>query len=158
LKYVTTLHIGGVRQVGFSPNSDLLLIITSSGAGLFNCKTGERVAREHDYTLTFEEEVSLLAKGIGSISNQIISVAGLHGGGFRTMTLDGWRLEVQAPHWPKHDIYLISPWQPARGSKDERVTVATDGVCELRAYGFSDTGQTFIVATSCDIQLFAREN
>ena len=78
-------------------------------------------------------------------------MAGLYGGGLTHTTHDGWFLEGQAPAWPTHTIYLSSP------SKPDLLPIADDGACELRAYGFSHTGLTFIVALSCDLQIYARE-
>lgn len=155
-KHVTTLSIGGITQVGFAEKSNILLVITHDGAGLFDCTTGERLAREYNYQQSFEESIYLTAKGIGIVQEQTIRVAGLFGGGFRTMTKDGWVLEVEVSVWPNHDIYLVHPWQQGHGPKGQRVKVATDGACELRAYGFADTDNTFVIATSCGIELFTR--
>jgi hypothetical protein len=69
-----------MTQVGFADSSDVLLVISHDGAGLFDCKTGERLARDKEYAQTFEEQASLVAKGIGVIEDQSIHVAGLFGG------------------------------------------------------------------------------
>jgi hypothetical protein len=34
--------------------------------------------------------------------------------------------------------------------------IGEDGACELRAAGFSPTGQSFVIATSCDLTIIAR--
>src|SRR5205823_3356821 len=99
--------VGGLRNVGFAPDLDLLLVVSSQGAGLFDCCSGQRIAREHEYDISYPDEVRLSAKGIGSLEGQSIRMAGLHGGGLRNSTEDGWHLEVEAARWPEHDIYLV---------------------------------------------------
>jgi|688.fasta_scaffold29982_7 hypothetical protein len=147
--------VGGLRQVGFAENSDLLFVISSAGAGIFDCQTGELVYRDREYALTFVEEVWLVAIGVGPLADQLIRVAGLHGGGLRRMTEDRWALDIEAHRWPHHDIYLREPGFP--GHLGRRVLACDDEPCELRAVGFSETGNSFVVATSCDIRLFARQ-
>ena len=38
--------VGGLTDVAFAESSDLLLVISSVGRGLFDCSSGDRVARD----------------------------------------------------------------------------------------------------------------
>ena len=40
--------VGGLTEVGFADDSDLLLVVSSTGRSLFDCSTGERLARDRD--------------------------------------------------------------------------------------------------------------
>src|SRR5205085_11009349 len=95
-RHVEDFAIGGLRNIGFAPDSDVMLVVSSQGAGLFDCIGGIRLARDPDYEITYGEEVRLSANGIGVLSGQVIRMAGLHGGGLRTCTLDGWSLVGEA--------------------------------------------------------------
>ena len=61
------------------------------------------------------------------------------------------RLEVEARVWPTHSVFLSAP-----GAR-EAVCIGDDGACELRACGFSETGRSFVIATSCDLTVFTRQ-
>ncbi len=108
------------------------------------------MARDYDEAHDFFEPIRLTAVGIGPLDGQAVKVAGLFGGGLPLTTRDGWLLEAQARAWPTHSVFLTAP-----GSR-EPVCVGEDGVCELRACGFSETGRTFVIATSCELMMFAR--
>lgn len=142
--------IGGLTEVGYVPGTDMLLAVSSSGRGLFDCLTGQRIAR--DYTPPDEghwyDETGLLAQGIGPVEQQIIRLAGLHGGGLPWSNREGWSLERIAPDWPLESIVI----QPAGCSV--LVERFAEGCAkieedhEIRAFGFSDTGRTFVIALS----------
>jgi len=155
-----TIHaIGGLTEVGYVPDADLLLAVSSTGRGLFDCTSGQRVAR--DYTSPDEggswyDDTGLLAQGIGPAEKHFIRLAGLHGGGLPRNTRDGWSLELVAPDWPLQSI-IIQP--PGRSVLIERFA---DGCAkieqdyEVRAFGFSDTGRSFVVAVSHSLIICSR--
>ena len=43
---VTSAAVGGLTDLGFSKSNPYLLIISSQGRGVFDCNTGEKVARD----------------------------------------------------------------------------------------------------------------
>src|SRR5262249_37257854 len=92
--------IGGVTAVGVGPRSDLLLVVSWSGRGVFDCVTGERVARDpaapQDGTENWQDDFELEAQGIGPLEGQRIRTAGLFGGGLPRLTHDGWIVEQLA--------------------------------------------------------------
>jgi len=48
-------------------------------------------------------------------------------------------------------IYLISP------NKKQKIFLSKDGPCEHRAFGFSDSGKTLVIASSCELVIYSRE-
>jgi hypothetical protein len=98
--------VGGLTEVGFGDDSDLLLIVSSQGRGVVDCRTGERVARDRaDPDDSWYDERRLLAEGIGPLEGKTIRLAGLHGGGLLNCGQQGWSVEALALDWP--DVSLL---------------------------------------------------
>jgi hypothetical protein len=154
--------VGGLTDVGFGRGTDLLLVVSSNGRGVFDCLTGFRVARdpsmpepgEDDWQDTHE----LDAKGIGPLAGQIVRTSGLAGGALALTTADGWTAERLVLDWPEESLLLMQPgsWiyetRPGRSAEFTKVAVES----ELRAWGFSPTGKSLVVATSSDVTIFSR--
>ena len=158
-KHCATWPVGGLFQVGYAEHSDLLLVLSSQGRGIFDCLTGEKVARDYEEAHDFFDPIRLLAQGFGPIEGKCIRMAGLFGGGLPLTTTDDWFLEEEAPAWPTHSILLTPPAiEHEDGSlvQIEPIVIGDDGACELRAYGFSETGRSLVIAISCDLIIFAR--
>ncbi len=68
-------HVGGTTTVGFSADGTYPLAISSSGRGLFDIATGEKVARDSQAHGPWDRETE--ADGIGPIEGQVIPVFGL---------------------------------------------------------------------------------
>ena len=94
--------IGGLTEVGFAESSDDLLVVSHQGRGLFDCLTGERLARDHEEFFENSDDSGLTAPGIGRRETTIFRTAGLHGGGLATYTRDGWGVHVVQLPWPIH--------------------------------------------------------
>ena len=118
--------------------------------------TGERVARDYDDIWDDLDETHLTSRGIGPLADSIIRLAGLHGGGLPMTTNDGWLLEVVPFDWPKHSLFISPPFKPGQHGRDNSFKIAEDGAAEFRAAGFSDTGQSFVFATSSDLNIYSR--
>lgn len=141
----TTAAVGGLENVGFVPGQDFLIVLSANGEGIFNCLTGERVARNHNnyyWNERFNDE-TMTVKGFGLFADIEIQTSGLHGSDRLNKESQGWLLCKE-----KHEIILVSPDQ-------SRVVVAPDDVCELRAFGFSDTGNSFVFASSCELIIYS---
>lgn len=87
--------VGGLSCVGYAPDSDLLLALSPTGRGVFDCLSGERVARQRvdeagDWDIL--DRRRLTAPGIGPLDGKSIRVAGIWGGGLPVMSPDGWEL------------------------------------------------------------------
>jgi hypothetical protein len=149
--------VGGLTDVAFADSTDLLLVISSAGRGLFNCSSGERVARDPADDFDYDTS-NLLASGIGSLESQRLRTAGLHGGGLAVTTADGWSLDLLTLSWPHHSLFITPPghwlYGPAFSRPGNSTKITTDS--EIRVFGFSPTGRAFIFATSSDLFVFNR--
>jgi len=157
-KKIGAVAVGGLRSIGFDRDSEMLLIVSSMGRGVIDCCDCAKVARdEAEY---YAGETYLEAEGIGQLEGKTIRMAGLTGGGLPNVTQDGWMLEIVTLDWPEHDVLLAEPYttiydslygKPSRFKKIARES-------ELRAYGFSYTGKSLVIATSSEIVVYGREN
>ncbi|MGL5833021.1 MAG: hypothetical protein ACRC1Z_07280 [Waterburya sp.] len=156
-KLVAIFTVGGLRSVGFDRESDNLMIVSLQGRGVIDCLTGEKVAR--DYEEFYENEKSLEAQGIGILSDHIIRMSGLFGGGLPNMTEDGWQIECVTLKWPEQMLILLPPssnlYGSVTGHPDTMTKIFEDS--SIRAYGFSYTGRSLIIATTSDVTIFTRE-
>ena len=150
--------VGGLTEVGYLPDSDLLLAVTSTGRGLFDCAIGQRVARDHTPPEEGDwyDDTGLLAQGIGPAEQQCIRLAGLHGGGLRRTARDGWSLEMVAPDWPRQSIVIQPPGCCVIVERFAEGCVKIEEDHEIRAFGFSDTGRSFVIAVSHSLMIYFR--
>ncbi len=147
--------VGGLTEVGFLRGSDLLLVVSSQGRAVFDCDAGDRVARDREEPAEhWYQPQSLLAHGIGPLAGKSIALSGLHGGGLSSCTADGWWSKSITLRWPKEELLLGEPF----GSLFEPTTqfwkLGTE--LEVRAFGFSPTGRSLLVATSSDLRIWSR--
>ncbi|MEW4452066.1 hypothetical protein AB1L30_05210 [Bremerella sp. JC817] len=150
--------VGGLTEVGFVEGADDLLVVSHQGRGLFDGQTGERLARDPEEFFANDDRTGLTAPGIGRQQDAIVRMAGLCGGGLATGTSDGWSLHVVQLPWPKHDIFLSSNYAGLTGELANITRLGTDQPCEFRSAGFSSTGRTFVVATSCEVLIYGRDS
>lgn len=145
------ISAGGLFGVGFAGGSDLLLIATHDGRGVVNCISGELVARDPDPSFPFDED-SRMAEGIGPIAGQEILIAGeIYGGALPRETGDGWQLKGELSNSSDDIIQLIAPNSTACEPR-----TFTGFVPEIRVFGFSPTGRSFVVGTGAEVFTFAR--
>lgn len=153
---VASVAIGGLLAVGYAEQSDLLLVISSQGRGIFDCLAGTRTARDRRDAAPFYDESTLRAQGFGPLEGQVLPIAGLCGGGLPNTTRDGWHLQAIPLPWPRYRIFLEPPFCSMYHDLAGVTCVGDDGGGELRAYGFSPTGRSFVIATSCDLTIIIR--
>lgn len=154
----TIVAVGGLTDVGFADGSDLLVCMSSAGLGVFDCLTGTRVARDNSADCNFDAG-NLLVSGIGPLEGQRIRTAGLEGGGLASGTYDGWSIERHPFAYPDEELFLGPPGQTMLWTQhgiQTRLYKLGGFVTALRAFGFSPTGRSLIVATSSDLLIFAR--
>jgi hypothetical protein len=160
--------VGGLLGIGFAAHPgtgrDLVMVVSHDGHGLFDGVTGEKIARDRDPRPDGEEsgpaaDPAMCCPGLGPVAGRRVRVAGLFGGGLHTTTGDGWKLEVVAPAWPNERVLLSrGDALPHSGPHGERWWhVFHSHYSELRAAGFSPSGQTLAVATSSDLSLWTRD-
>jgi hypothetical protein len=146
--------IGGLTEVGFADDTDFLLVVSSQGRGVFDCGTGERVARDRtEPDDVWYDERRLRALGIGPLEGKVVRLAGLQGGGLPRGGRDDWWVEAITLDWPDVSLLLGGPWGWIYDGATPFVKLAVER--EVRAFGFSDTGETFVLATSSDLRIFA---
>jgi hypothetical protein len=145
--------IGGLTEVGFADESDLLLVVSAQGRGVFDGRTGERVARDRtEPDEGWYDERRLRAFGIGPLEGRLIRLAGLHGGGLLRGGRDGWWVDDITLDWPDVSLLLGGPWGWIYDGTTSFVKLSVER--EVRAFGFSDTGESFVIATSSDLAVF----
>jgi hypothetical protein len=150
--------VGGATGVGFAPDSDLLLVASVDGRGVFDCSTGERVARERGPGQDWFDTEHLAAEGIGPLSGQRILVSGLYGGGLSKITPDGWFADTIPIGFLESGHYLRRPdkqWYMSERDDFGVIRIEPD-ITEFRAFGFSQTGRTLLLASSGLIQFWHR--
>ncbi len=156
-RLVSNASIGGLQSVGFARNTELLFVTSSQGRGVFDADTGERVARDHNEEFP-EDTINMEAIGIGPLAGQTIRMAGIYGGTLATTTADGWQAERLTLQWPAETLLLVAPGSWVFGAsfnkKAEMTKVSVDS--EVRAWGFSSTGHSLILAVSSGVQIFSR--
>ena len=158
----TAISVGGLESVGFDLHSDNLLIVSSQGRGVVNCLTGEKTARDYDDDNWDVQKYCryLEAEGIGELAGKNITMAGLYGGGLPICTEDDWELYSITLNWPEEMIILVEPGSDLYGSvcnrPDNFVLIERDAC--IRAYGFSHSNRSFVIATTSDVTVYGRDN
>lgn len=157
--------IGGLLGIGFATHPgnghDLVMVVTNDGHGLFDAFTGEKIARDRDpdpETSTPDGDPDLVCPGFGPIAGVPIRIAGLFGGGLHSGAPGGgWSVDVVSPEWPHHRVILSTGHGIHKGQPGETWWhIFNADYSELRAAGFSPSGQTLAVATSSDLSLWTR--
>ncbi|WP_406439960.1 hypothetical protein OHB00_32310 [Streptomyces sp. NBC_00631] len=157
--------VGGLLGIGFASHpdtgEDLVEVVSHDGLGLFDAVTGEKIARDRDPDTedgNRDADPALRCPGLGPVAGSRVRIAGLFGGGLHTTSGDGWKLEVVAPTWPNERVLLSRDGGlPHSGPHGERWWhIFHSHYSELRAAGFSPSGQTLAVATSSDLSLWTR--
>ena len=146
--------VSGLTYIGFSENYDCLLTVSSSGRGLWDLSTGERIGRIQESEGTGLDESKLLCKGIGLIKDETIRVAGICGGGLRSATEQGEHLTLVSPFYPCHDVVFQPKYQDCfwKGHNQDCVIIFRGFV---KQFGFSYSGD-YLVITDEDIHVWER--
>ncbi|UPT62529.1 MAG: hypothetical protein M0D54_19595 [Hyphomonadaceae bacterium JAD_PAG50586_4] len=155
----TNISVGGLTDVGFGNSSDLLICISSNGRGVIDCLAGSKVARDDSEEFAFDAG-NLLVAGIGPLAEQQIRTAGLAGGGLASGANDGWNTQRHPFTFPDEQVFVAPPGQTmlwTRQGEEMRITKLGGFVTEVRAFGFSPTGRSFVIATSSDVIVFRRD-
>lgn len=152
-----TVAIGGLLSVGFSKQADMLLVESSQGLGLFECGTLQLIAREKNNDENIYDN-QLQCLGIGPVKDELIPMAGIHGGGLRSITNRGEQVTIISPRWPLHEIVFCTAYSSVYdpNNKDQCQIIASE--YEFRAYGFSSDDKYFIYATSSQFILYCYDS
>ncbi|PVZ87938.1 hypothetical protein C9426_10085 [Serratia sp. S1B] len=154
-KVSASIAIGGLTEVGFSKVTHQLLVISSSGRSVIDCATGEKLARDYEEYGDWYDSLSLTCQGIGPLEGELVTIAGMCGGGLPTNNRYGESLQRAATEWPVEDIFFCPP------GKSALIEGYQEGCCRfisdhIRCVGFSWHGEFIISATSSDITIWQR--
>ena len=75
-KRLSKFMIGGTTNLGFTANSNCLLVVTHSGRALVEIKTGALLDRDCDESFEWHRDTE--ADGIGKYAGTVIPVFGIH--------------------------------------------------------------------------------
>ena len=149
--------VGGLHSAGLDPSGHYLLLVSHSGRGVIECKSGEKVARDYDEDeATWMDRQTLLATGIGPLDGASIRVAGSFiGGGLAISTRDGWHVRRMHPAWPRTYVWAEPP---------NEILGFTGGGTFYRmwdwddpfAWGFSESGSTLVCVCSNTVAIWTR--
>ena len=156
-KPVVTMAVGGLSAVGFDRASDTLLVCSANGQSVIDTASGDVLYRNRDANGL---DVSTL-KGtrLDHPADERFDMAGLFGGGLRTVTDDGWsvaHLQGHAIlHPPGASIFFAAPkWQDH--NKNGTFYLLDRSREDIRAFGFSWTSHSLVLATPSTLMLWHR--
>ena len=148
---IAQVGVGGLRAVGFAPGTELLLVVSSTGRGVFDCRDGRRVGRD-------PQEVELAqypnaAPGIPPIKRVDVPLMGLDGGRpLPRRSPEGWSLGVL------HEaggVWLCPPGMPV-DQPEPGAFVWRHSFEDLRAAGFSENGEGLVFAEPHTLHIHRR--
>lgn len=148
--------VGGLLAVGFSKRKDILLVESSTGRGLFDCNTGEKIARDYNEEYVNPYDYELYCMGIDVLSDEEINTAGINGGGLLTVSPQGDSINIVSLNWPIQEIIFCPNYSSIYDDKTKDKCCIVASEYEIRACGFSSNGNFFILATSSDFVLYKR--
>ena len=147
------IAVGGLVAAGFGLRSEHVLVVSHDGRGVFDGRTGERLARVRgpidDAWYRPEEGFAI---GIGPLGGGRVAIDGLDRRrvSLARETEDGWRLIVQEDGSGQSALLAAPPV----GAGGPAVYVAA--LEEVRAAGFSRSGRTLLLAEPHTLHLFKR--
>ena len=144
-----TFAVGGLMYLGFSSVcTEKLIVISSQGQRIINCRTGEKTSCDENYD---EQDLIALAE---ELDEEVVPIAGEGGGGLRRYSEAGDILVPASPFWPKERV-IFMPRYTSWYDQPEKCTVLFDSY-ELRAFGFSRCGNYMAVGCSDTLDIFKR--
>lgn len=145
----TTFAVGGLMYIGFSSICpEKLIVISSQGQRVIDCKTGQKTYCDENY-----DETDLIALA-GDLGDEVIPIAGEGGGGLRRYSKDGNSLMSAAPFWPKEQV-IFMPNYVFWYNQPEKCTIIFDDY-EIKAFGFSRCGNYMVVGSSSTLDIFRK--
>lgn len=145
----TVFAVGGLMYLGFSNRcSEKLIVISSQGQRVIDCKTNEKTYCDENYD---EKDLVAFADLLG---DETVLIAGDGGGGLLRYSSEGNALALEAPFWPQEQI-LFMPNYVSWHSQPEKCTVIFEDY-EIKAFGFSPCGHYIAVGTSSSLIIFKK--
>ena len=157
---VGTHTIGGLVAVGFDRTSEEMLIVAENGQSVVDCRSGTLRYRNED--ADGYDAPPLKAARLDHPAAERFDMAGMDGGGLRAATSDGWHVDRISLCWPETYCILHPPdasihalAQVQRGMGTTFYLMAKERE-EIRAFGFSWTGESLVLATASNLRIWTR--
>jgi hypothetical protein len=147
---VALLPVGGLTEIGFAQDERYLLVLSWQGRRVVDTTTGQKVARDPEAPcdgLPWLNGQSKSINGIGPIEGEAVHCVGLWGG---TLPVSSGRFTVGANRRAEGEDVTLAD-NVAHTSQ-----VLQSAITEIRAMGFSPSGDLLVVATSSDVQILRR--
>ena len=162
-KHKGSFAIGGFEYFGFSEASDdILFVFSTSGRGLFNLITGEKMARDDKIENCLDERL-LTASGFDVLEGRQIKLASKYGGSLLPVCNKQKDMLVRvSPLYPCEDL-IFQPAYENCFTPDGIYPNITNKNCRrifrgfLYGYGFSFSGKYFVVADEGGIAYWKKE-
>lgn len=143
--------VGGLLSAGFADGTEYVLVVSSSGRGVFDATSLARVGRDRGPVSDAD-----VVPGIPPIAG--VGVRQMSGYGTVALprtTPDGWALGVMSPD---HDaaIWISSPRDDVEAPTVSGSVRIDQRFEEVRAAGFSTSGQSLVIAEQHTLHLFHR--
>jgi hypothetical protein len=117
-------------------------VVSHQGRAVVDLASGDILTRDRQETGAWFDAARGAALGIGPLDGAWIGVCGLAGGQLPGATADGWQARASGD-----GVTVSAPGrQPLVVSESE----------EMRAFGFSPDGTTFIIASSPGLAIYRR--
>jgi len=157
---VVNQSVGGLREIGFIEDTDNLLVLGGGGRTIFDCMTGEKIARDrNDYYSDKWDSDSGVVEGFDFCEGSEIVC-----GGFQypdqiiKNTHDNWEIEIcnEKRLDYKNELKNAEVMYLVNVCLNRRIEVEVYHYSITRSYGFSRTGKSFITAQSYGLDIWAR--
>ncbi|AJZ89876.1 hypothetical protein VW41_12960 [Klebsiella michiganensis] len=151
-----SIAIGGLSEIGFSRQyPHLLLVISSSGRGVIDCRNGEKIARDTEAYGEWYDPILLTCKGIGPLIDETVTISGQCGGGLPLCNHRGETLTRVAPGWPEETLFWNAVGRDVLYDKFRQncYKLTTD---YFHSAGYSWNGEFIVSATSSDLTIWQK--
>lgn len=157
----TTCAVGGLREVGFTKDSKYLMVLSGQGRGIFDALSGEKLIRDHsDYYMDEWDDETAIVRGFEFLDGVEVICGGFEAPNpLRQTTKDGWQIVIEKEKrldWKQDNVdstvlYLVNNQQ------EQSIEIDYSPYGYDRAIGFSDSGGTFVLATSSEVNIWVKE-
>lgn len=154
--------VGGAIAAGFERDTETLIVASSSGQGIYDCRSGQRIYRNRSNS--GYDPHRLEAVRLDDRSRPPVPMAGIDGGGLRTATSDGWLIDTFQTEWPIAFSVLREPSASILDRHSDAAKLGKHPGYNLirksdelpRVFGFSWTGRSLIWMDSSELVVWSR--
>lgn len=152
--------VGGMREAGFIETTDYLMVLGSQGRTILNCLTNKKIERDRqDYYLENWNSDTGIIEGIGIFKDKEIICGGFeYPDNLPKSTNDSWIIHIQDENRInyKGNLKVAKVMYMFNQRFDTKIEVNVFHYSITRAYGFSPTGKTFVIAEPEGITIWIR--